>query len=1622
MAKDDFEDFLSRITFAESRGKRTDSSGKLLEGPMTKYGTAKGELQVLDSTNKKPGYGVVAAKDDTPDERARVGRDYLKAMLDKFKDKRTAAIAYNWGPGNTQKWLDSGADETGLPQETQNYVKKVMGTAVAKAPAPPDMAPAPRQAAGAPSVPNAPANRPVVSRETVGPGAQAEDRLSALGPSYQAAMALSYLADTTNPAPQEEDEDGELRISGDEPRTTAREDDDVTNFLTEPSARTALADFDFKIQSPFAERPVRRMAGGGDAELTQEEIDAASRPSFGNPNIARQAAKTRSLQGARSNDVNTLPDPQTYAFTQGMLGEAPDQMGFSPTHPDYKKIIGRGEQGMVTGGVSMIGPAAKALKGLVGMGAKTLKPAASAAEISKDFLQRQKAVSSGPDGAARMAIAQRNAALPIEQGGLGLPANNTAMDRAAAMGFDTDVFHGTSKDFLTFNPDKEVFAAELPEIANLYGKYRKGDGQRIMPLKIRGKQLTISDMNKDGNTSQFGYNLAKKLNLSDDEIEKLLMPRARYPNGELIPDVEHLSTTFSDLGEREIINRLPKHGIDRLKVTDMYDMGGQQTQYMLPAGSDNVRSSFAAYDPFRRTAAVAAAMGAAAPDLLAGQEVNRAKGSPEEGEIKFKKDKEPSFDEKISEGMISGEVGDEGKFIRNSKTVSSKQLAELLKESNASLPASSVTSNAPPPRYINYDLNVGGWTYGFGPLKGQIVISGDKDTPQDPKDAMNNVNTQAHEAYHQRAAADKHSLLGKDKITNDPDWLARRRLQEIMEEFQPDSKKSKGSAPNSLASSYWGLNPNKSQEEQIANLAGYEGMHPKGTSFVDTEVGKKILKKYPSLIDYYFTQSSVPYGGIWEGQSKEPGIMDNAARMFKKLLLQKGFNTVNRAKGSPEEGEVSQEEIDAASKPSFRAQSSGMNRQRGPISDALASGEAYTAAAKGLTNLPYNIAGAPMDLAMLARQGLTGQAPAGQVGTSEYIKNKMTEFGIRQAPPTDPTLKGFYELGDLGSNLVNPAAPVRGAVKVAEKTGEAAKMLAKDFQQYNRQLEAPGASYAVRAKGTPVVMSPVPYVSPDIMTDNFLLSMDKAKNDAFFAKNPDLASWEYKGIRNTPEFKDFSTAYYAPRDEVTDLLDGHITQSLARNITGLPTWSVDPALGNWFSKTFSRYLRSDFASPSDQLVRAADEGKLLHLAPKELWFDDAANRELAKYLGSKQSDLRNTREAEGFPRHGMAKTEYGERIEDLTDLSAYPESIGDLSPDKVPISMRGLVATNPEARAMDFSPDMAKNLKLEELRDTMLEIRQSGGQYSAYGQPAVKIPPEFMLPDDTLAKLNVAAASNRVARFTGWQDEARQSMATTALRTDPRLRRDLSSDNKYISVFIPDLAKPANQELIRIVTDAGCDGGWCTRREENALGYGSGDRSLSIVLTNDGKKARPVAQISVESRGTRGYNEVHDIVDIAGKGNSYDFTNNPALPAIQEHVKNLDYIYGGLRDIAYLKNLGMIRIPRDSQQPAGVIEFGVSANMRHVENLLSSTTDAKKHNQLLKDMTLLKTLYGDKAEGLRKVVDEAVRLNEKSSLVVGNEDTMSELLQQALKNVTTPRQQAQGGFMERQSNDNRKYL
>jgi hypothetical protein len=122
-------DRVAAITLqSESGGKRYGPDGQLLESPKG----AKGEMQVLDKTNTTPGYGVKPARDDSPEERARVGRDYLNAMVREYDGNLAFAwAAYNAGPtklnearaaaieeGNPSAWLDK------LPVETQNYVAK----------------------------------------------------------------------------------------------------------------------------------------------------------------------------------------------------------------------------------------------------------------------------------------------------------------------------------------------------------------------------------------------------------------------------------------------------------------------------------------------------------------------------------------------------------------------------------------------------------------------------------------------------------------------------------------------------------------------------------------------------------------------------------------------------------------------------------------------------------------------------------------------------------------------------------------------------------------------------------------------------------------------------------------------------------------------------------------------------------------------------------------------------------------------------------------------------------------------------------------------------------------------------------------------------------------------------------------------------------------------------------------------------------------------------------------------------------------------------------------------------------------------------------------------------------
>lgn len=109
--------FVEKIKRLESGGKHHDKEGNIL----TSSKGAQGIMQVMPYTQRDPGYGVKPAKDNSPQELERVGIDYANAMLREFGgNEKLAAMAYNWGPGNVNKWL-AGGMKGEVPKETRQY-------------------------------------------------------------------------------------------------------------------------------------------------------------------------------------------------------------------------------------------------------------------------------------------------------------------------------------------------------------------------------------------------------------------------------------------------------------------------------------------------------------------------------------------------------------------------------------------------------------------------------------------------------------------------------------------------------------------------------------------------------------------------------------------------------------------------------------------------------------------------------------------------------------------------------------------------------------------------------------------------------------------------------------------------------------------------------------------------------------------------------------------------------------------------------------------------------------------------------------------------------------------------------------------------------------------------------------------------------------------------------------------------------------------------------------------------------------------------------------------------------------------------------------------------------------
>jgi len=188
----------------------------------------------------------------------------------------------------------------------------------------------------------------------------------------------------------------------------------------------------------------------------------------------------------------------------------------------------------------------------------------------------------------RHLVAQRNAALPVEQGGLGLGPQNTAMERARALEYEKGWAHGSPNPDLTelragkYGAEgRGVYASDyMPEAGTYAGKK---EGATIYPLMVRRNKTIETDA---------GLDAYQKMNaFSDDALSEALKAK----------------------GLDSITARQPENP---QWLIDAGAIPMPERRHFVSENAANFRSPFAAFDPMRRHEADI--LGFANPQLLGG--------------------------------------------------------------------------------------------------------------------------------------------------------------------------------------------------------------------------------------------------------------------------------------------------------------------------------------------------------------------------------------------------------------------------------------------------------------------------------------------------------------------------------------------------------------------------------------------------------------------------------------------------------------------------------------------------------------------------------------------------------------------------------------------------------------------------------------------------------------------------------------------------------------------------------------------------------------------------------------------------------------------------------------------
>jgi len=235
-----------------------------------------------------------------------------------------------------------------------------------------------------------------------------------------------------------------------------------------------------------------------------------------------------------------------------------------------------------------------------------------------------------------LAIAQKNAALPIEKGGLGLHPNNTAAERAKAMGFADDAYHGTGSEVQQIdktmfgsatgaNSAKRAFwAASDPTTAAGYADY----AAKSAPVrKLVEEANTFERIAQKGRSPQVWWDKYDDALKQADELERSIYENPLRGQNVMPLNVNTRNAKYADAAGAEFVDmeggvnqllrdaKLSKSDVAVLEnLADDVGRNARPTTHYGVLNPAALRSRFAAFDPARRNEADL--LGRADPKLL----------------------------------------------------------------------------------------------------------------------------------------------------------------------------------------------------------------------------------------------------------------------------------------------------------------------------------------------------------------------------------------------------------------------------------------------------------------------------------------------------------------------------------------------------------------------------------------------------------------------------------------------------------------------------------------------------------------------------------------------------------------------------------------------------------------------------------------------------------------------------------------------------------------------------------------------------------------------------------------------------------------------------------------------